>query len=73
MTRRYARTQPDPELAERNRRYVRNRLRQEAPLFAGAVDSVVAADLPLERAVRDLLRARDQVRAGRSARTRAVR
>lgn len=69
MPRAYTRIAPDPELAARNQEFVRTRLRQDSPLYAAAVDSVVAADMPLEQAVRDLRNARNRVRTARNART----
>jgi hypothetical protein len=62
---------PDPELAARNREFVRGQLRRDAPLYAEAVDSVVRADIPLEDAARSLREARNRVRITRNARTRS--
>jgi hypothetical protein len=64
---------PDPEQAARNREHVRARLRQQTPMWAEAVDSIVRADIPLEAAVRNLRESRNRVRAVRNARSRAAR
>lgn len=66
--RRYARTEPDPQLAERNQGHVRARNQELHPTHAAAVDSIVSADMPLEDAARDLTRLRVRQRAARASR-----
>lgn len=65
--------EPDPRLAERNREHVRARNRAEHPAWAAAVDSVLAASLPLDDAAEALMRLRvrnlrTRRRAARSSR-----
>lgn len=59
MTYEYTRSpEPDPAQAERERKHVRARGREEHPLWSQAVDSVIAADLPLDDAAEALMRLR---------------
>jgi hypothetical protein len=78
MPRAYTRTAPDPERAAREREFVRTRNQQEYPTWQRAIDSVLAADLPLDDAADALMRlrvrnSRIRVRTARNARTRATR
>lgn len=59
MTYRYTRlAEPDPAKAERERAHVRSRNRAEHPTWSQAVESVLAARLPLDDAAEALLRLR---------------
>jgi hypothetical protein len=66
MTYEYTHTaEPDPAQAERERAHVRDRNREEHPTWAKAVDSVIAADLPLDDAAEALMRLRVRNMRGR--------
>jgi hypothetical protein len=56
---------PGPEQAERNQAYVRAQVARRFPMWGQAVDAIVAADIPLETAARDLARLRVQLRRSR--------